>query len=256
MRARFAALVAACVLALPFAAPAQQSAEYPDPILEAGRINARLAMEYLKREQLQVAREKIEKALLQNPKDVTVQLAAGLVYERLLEQKRAEKHFRQALRADAASPEAQNALGAFFCRNRQHARGEDMFLTAARNPLYRTPEVAYTNAGVCARSAGRLERAEQYLRQALAMRSDYPETHVQLAGVLHERGNHLQARAFVDRYLAIAPASAEVLLLGYQIEVAMKDSAAAAGFAGRLRKEFPESAQTRALDDPNRRNRE
>jgi type IV pilus assembly protein PilF len=256
MTPRIAALVAACLLALPATLAAQSTAEPPDPILEAGRINARLAMEYLKREQLLVAREKVEKALLQNPRDVTVQLAAGLVYERLLDKKRAEKHFRQALRADAGSPEAQNALGAFFCRNRQHAKGEDMFLKAAGNPVYRTPEVAYTNAGVCARSAGRLERAEQYLRQALTLSAGYPETYVQLAGVLHERGNHLQARAFIERYLAVAPVSADVLLLGYQIEAAMKDSAAAEGFAARLRKEFPESPQLRALDDLERRNRE
>jgi len=251
MTARVTALLAAWLLALP--AAGQDAAA--DPMHEAGLINARLAMEYLKREQLQVAREKVEKALLQHPRDVTVQLAAGLVYERLLEKKRAEQHFRQALRADASSPEAQNALGAFFCRNRQHARGEEMFLKAAQNPLYRTPEVAYTNAGVCARSAGKLERAEQYLRQALALRSNYPETYVQLAGVAHERGNYLQARAFVERYLAIAPPSPDVLLLGYQIEAAMKDSAAAAGFAERLRKEFPDSAQLRALDDLERRNR-
>ena len=251
MTARIAAILAACLLALPAAAQEQAA----DPMLEAGRINARLAMEYLKREQLLVAREKVEKALLQNPRDVTVQLAAGLVYERLLEKQRAEKHFRQALRADADSPEAQNALGAFFCRNRQHAKGEEMFLKAAQNPVYRTPEVAYTNAGVCARSAGRLERAEQYLRQALALRSDYPETYVQLAGVSHERGSYLQARAFIERYLAIAPPSPDVLLLGYQIEVAMKDPAAAAGFAERLRKEFPASAQLRALDDLERRTR-
>lgn len=252
MMPRLAVLALAWLLAVP--AAAQDSAT--DPLLEAGRINARLAMEYLKREQLLVAREKIEKALVQNPRDVTVQLAAGLVYERLLEQKRAEQHFRQALRADADSPEAQNALGAFLCRNRQHSKGEEMFLKAARNPVYRTPEVAYTNAGVCARSAGRLERAEQYLRRALALSSAYPETYLQLAGVLHERGSHLQARAFVERYLAIAAANPDVLLLGYQIEAAMKDSAAAAGFAGRLRKDFPDSPQLRALDGLERRNQE
>jgi type IV pilus assembly protein PilF len=256
MRPRIAAWVAAGLLALPAAAPAQQPAPPPDPILEAGRINARLAMEYLKREQLLIAREKIEKALLQNPRDTTVQLAAGLVYERLLDKKRAAKHFRLALSADADSPEAQNALGAFFCRNGQHAKGEAMFLKAAGNPIYRTPEVAYTNAGVCARSAGRLERAEQYLRRALTLSSGYPEAYLQLAGVLHERGNDLQARAFVERYLASAPASPDALLLGYQIENAMKDATAAAGFADRLRKEFPESAQLRALESLESRNPE
>ena len=252
MKARFAALAIALMIAAP--AHAQSTAEPPDPILEAGKINARLAIEYMKREQLQAAQEKIEKALVQNPRELSVQLAAGVVYERLLDTNRAEKHFRQALRADAKSPDAQNALGAFLCRHGNHKKGEEMFLKAANNPIYRTPEVSYTNAGVCARSAGELDRAEKYLRQALAVKSVYPETYVQLAGVMHDRGNHLQARAFIERFLATAPATADVLLLGHQIEIALKDRAAAAAFGERLRKEFPGSVQLRVLDDLERRN--
>lgn len=253
MNSRFAALALALILSA--TAQAQSQSEAPDPIIEAGKINARLAMEYLKRDQLQVAQEKVEKALAQNPKDVNVQLAAGLVYERLHEMKRAEKHFRQAVRADASSPEALNALGAFLCRNNEHEKGEEMFYKAAQNPVYRTPYVAYTNAGVCARSAGNLERAEQYLRRALASQVDYPETYAQLAGVLHERGNDLQARAFVERFLAIAPANPDMLLLGHNIEQALKDAGAAEAFSTRLRKEFPNSEQARALADLERRNR-
>lgn len=250
MIARFAALAATLLLAM----PAQAQEQRPDPLLEAGKINARLAMEYLKREQLQVAREKVDKALLQNPKDVNVQLSAGLVYERLHDKKRAEKHFRQALKSDADSPEAQNALGAFLCRNGDHDRGEAMFLKAASNQLYRTPVVAYTNAGVCARSAGDLDRAERYLRQALNMRMDYPETYAQLAGVMYDRGNFLQARAFIERFRTIAPFTADVLLLGHKIELALKDAPAAAVFSERLRKEYPGSEQVRTLDNMERRN--
>ncbi|HWN05876.1 MAG TPA: type IV pilus biogenesis/stability protein PilW [Steroidobacteraceae bacterium] len=239
-----AALLAIAMLTAP---AALSQAASTDPIKEAGRTNARLAMEYLKREQLQVAQDKIEKALVQNPKDVNVQLAAGLVYERLHENRTAEKHFRQAVKISPDSPEAQNALGAYFCRNNQQEKGEEMFLKAAANPLYRTPFVAYTNAGVCARSAGNLEQAERYLRQALTSKVDYPETYAQLAGVLHGRGNNLHARAFVERFLAVAPATPEMLLLGYNIEVAMKDEAAAAAFKARLEKEFPDSEQLRRV---------
>jgi type IV pilus assembly protein PilF len=251
MSARGAAAALAALLALPAAAQVQG----PDPLLEAGRINARLAMEYLKRDQLQVAREKVEKALQQNPKDVSVQLSAGVVYERLRDPDRAEKHFRQALRVDPESPEAQNAFGAFLCRNGHHEKGEEMFVKAALNQLYRTPVVAYTNAGVCARSDGNLERAEQFLRQALETRMEYPETYAQLAGVLHDRGSYLQARAFVQRFLAVAPVTADMLLLGYKIEVALDDRAAAAGFGERLRREFAGTEQVRALDDMERQNR-
>ncbi len=242
--------MSARALALAFAllasAVAGAQAPPPDPMHEAARVNARLAMEYLKRNQLQVAQEKIEKALAQNSHDVNVQLSAGIVYERLLNTKQAEKHFRQAVREDPANPEAQNPRGAFFCRNKPQPKWHAMFAKAAANPLYRTPFVAYTNAGVCARSAGDLEQAERFLRQALAYKADYPETYAQLAGVLHERGSDLQARAFVERYLAVAPATPNMLLLGHNIEVSLKDTSAAAGFRERLTKEFPDSEQARA----------
>jgi type IV pilus assembly protein PilF len=245
---------AAAVIALALAGSALAQSTSPDPTAEAGRINARLAMEYLKRDQLQTAQGKIDKALLQNPKDVNVQLAAGLVYERLKNTKQAEKHFRQAVRSDPNSPEAQNALGAFFCRNKQQAKGEEMFVKAAANPLYRTPFVAYTNAGVCARSAGNLEQAERFLRQALTYQVDYPETFAQLAGVSYDRGSHLQARAFVERFLAIAPATPEMLLLGHNVELALKNDDGAESFKERLQKEFPNSDQARAVDRQAARN--
>jgi type IV pilus assembly protein PilF len=248
------ARAAVLALALLVAAGAQAQTEPPDPIQEAGRINARLAMEYLKRGQLQVAQEKIEKALQQNSKDVNVQLSAGLVYERLNDKRQAEKHFRQAVRSEPNSPEAQNALGAFLCRNNQQAKGQQMFAKAAANPLYRTPYVAYTNAGVCARSAGKLDDAERYLRQSLATGVEYPEAFAQLAGVLHERGRDLQARAFVERYLAAAPATPDMLLLGHNIELALKDDDAAAGFRERLMKEFPNSEQAQAAEKMTGRN--
>lgn len=246
---------AAWLLAALFAAsPAFAQSESLSPAEEAGRINARLAMEYLKRDQLQVAQEKIVKALAQSPRDVNVQLSAGLVYERLRDTKQAEKHFRQAVKADPENPEAQNALGAFLCRNGEHRKGEEMFVKAAANPLYRTPFVAFTNAGVCARSSGDLELAERFLRQALTSQVDYPEMYAQLATVLHERGNDLQARAFVGRYLAVAPAAPGILLLGHKVEKALKDDDAAAAFSERLKKEFPESEQARAVDSQAGRN--
>ena len=217
---------------------------------DAARINARLGIEYMKQGQVAIAREKIDKALQQNPRDPGVQMSAGLLYEQLREPKVAERHYRQALKLEPDNPEAQNALGAFLCRNGQAKQGEEVFLEAARNPLYRTPEVAYTNAGVCARRNGRLDKSEEYLRLAVSQRSQYSEALLQMAGVSFERGNFLQARAFLQRYLGMAPASAEVLLLGYQVEKALGDAAAADDFSGRLRREFPNSPESRILDGP------
>jgi type IV pilus assembly protein PilF len=216
---------------------------------DAAQINARLGVEYMKQGQLAIAREKIDKALQQNPRDPGTQMAAGLLYEQLREVDRAEKHYRLALKYDSDNPEAQNALGAFFCRNGQPKKGEATFLEAARNPLYRTPAVAYTNAGVCARQAGRLDEAEEYLRYAVGQRNPYPEALLQMANVSFERGNYLQARAFLERYLVTTSGTAGVLLLGYQVEMALGSQDGAREYAVRLKDRFPDSPETRTLDD-------
>ncbi|MCU0976717.1 MAG: type IV pilus biogenesis/stability protein PilW [Steroidobacteraceae bacterium] len=216
---------------------------------DAARINVRLGLEYMRQGQLAIAQEKIDKALQQDPRNASVQLGAGLLYEALREPKRAEKHFREAVRLEPRNPEAQNALGAFLCRNGQSRKGETAFLEAANNPIYRTPEVALTNAAVCARKDGRLDKSEEYLRLALARRATYTEALVQMAGVSFERGSLMQARAFLERYLAAAPATADVLLLGYQIESGLGDAAAAARYADRLRTSHAASPETRVVEE-------
>lgn len=238
-----------CVLLLAGGPALAQQSGSGDPMHDAARINARLCIEYMKQGQLAIARDKIDKALQQNPRDPDVQMAAGLLYEQLRDVDKAEKHYRLALSYDSHNPEAQNALGAFFCRNGQPKKGEATFLEAARNPLYRTPEVAYTNAAVCARQAGRLEQAEEYLRLAVSQRNPYPEAMLQMANVSFERRNYLQARAFLERYLVTTPGTAGVLLLGYQIEMALDSPDGAREYAVRLKARFPDSPEARTLDD-------
>lgn len=218
-----------------------------DARMQAAQTNVRLGVEYLKKGEIKIARDKIERALKQQPRDVSVQLAAGLLYERLGESDRAGKHYREALKVDAKSPEAQNAYGSFLCRNGDPERGEAVFIQAATNPLYRTPDIAYANAGTCARGAKRLAEAEGYLRKALAARPNNADVLQQLAGVTFERGNALASRAFVQRYLAAAPANAEVLLLGHRVETQLGDRVAARQFGDRLMREFPASTQASAL---------
>jgi type IV pilus assembly protein PilF len=239
-------LLASLLVAAPVTA---QQSQPIDPRHDAARLNARLGVEYMKQGQLAVAQEKIEKALQQNPRDPGVQLSAGLLHEQLLQPEKAERHYRQALRLAPDNPEAQNSFGAFLCRNGEAKRGEEMFLKAARNPLYRTPEVAYTNAGVCARRNGRLDRSEEYLRLAVSQRAQYPEALLQMAGVSYERGNYLQSRAFLQRYLAAGSGAADSLLLGHQVEKALGDQAAADDFARRLRSQFPDSPEARILNE-------
>jgi type IV pilus assembly protein PilF len=146
-----------------------------------------------------------------------------------------------------------NNAAVFQCRKGDRKRGEELFLQAASSPLYRTPEVAYTNAGQCARADGRLEDAERYYRQALAIRPTLTDPLLQLAEIKQETGVGLQARAFVQRYHEAAPATSASLWLGYCIERDLEDPVAAEDYARRLRMQFPTSVETGQLLEQERK---
>jgi type IV pilus assembly protein PilF len=243
---RLASVVAAAVLALN--APAAGAQEKQADREKAAAINAELAITYLKQDNLRAAREKADRALEQDPRSVQAQMAAGFVYDRLGEDKKAGAHFEQAVKLGGKdNPDTLNNAAVFECRKGNKKRGEELFLRAAASPLYRTPEVAFANAGHCASADGRPKDAERYFREALARRPNMPDPLLALAGIQHEAGNDMQARAFVQRYHEAAPATAQSVWLGYRIERGAGDAAAAEEYARRLRMEFPTSAETAQL---------
>jgi type IV pilus assembly protein PilF len=91
------------------------------------------------------------------------------------------------------------------------------------------------------------DRAERYFRAALEQDRNWGDALFNLADLAHSRGNPLQARAFVQRYLDSGAVSPSILLLGYQVETALGDGVAASSHAERLRREFPQSDEARQL---------
>jgi type IV pilus assembly protein PilF len=103
------------------------------------------------------------------------------------------------------------------------------------------------NAGVCARETGDLVYAERYFNRALAIRPNLTEALLQLGNIAFDRGDASQARDIVQKYLAVNPATPEVLWLGFRVERKLGDATAAAGFARRVQSEFPNSQQAQMM---------
>jgi len=240
--------------ALSLCVPAAGAQEKQSDREKAAAINAELAITYMKQDNLRAAREKADRALEQNSRSPEVQMAAGFVYDRLGEDKKAGGHFEQAVKLGGKdNPDVLNNAAVFQCRKGNKKRGEELFLQAAASPLYRMPEVAFANAGHCARADGRPKDAERYFRQALARNPNMPDPLLSLADIQREAGNNMQARAFVQRYHEAAPATAQSVWLGYRIERGAGDAAAAEEYARRLRMEFPTSAEAAQLLEQERK---
>jgi type IV pilus assembly protein PilF len=219
---------------------------------DAAGYNVQLGLGYLQQGNLAVAKEKLERAQHESPRSPRVHSALGLLYERLGEPKRADEEYRTALRYAPKDPEVANNYAVFLCKSDRTEEGVKYFLEAARNPLYRTPESAYTNIAVCLRAAHRDEEAKQNLQLALTIKPNFAEAAYQLTDLEFQRGHLNDARTALIAYTERFDATPDLLLLGVRIARAMGDRVAAERYARSLRMDFPTSEQARALSDLNR----
>lgn len=214
---------------------------------DAARYNVQLGLSHMQRGELEEARDKLERAVRQDPSLPAAHAAVGILYERVGDNRRAGDHLRRAVRLAPDDPNLLNNYGGFLCRQGERREGIRHFEMAADNAFYRTPEVALTNAGVCARGIPDAEMAETFLRRAIDANRNFTEALLQLADLSLETDRVLQARAFLQRYEAVAVVTPYSLELGRNIELAAGDARAAAEYAERLRREFPTSDEARRL---------
>ena len=155
---------------------------------------------------------------------------------------------RSALRPD--DPDSLNALAVFLCLQKNETtealRYFEKALAVPLSKTYSNKAMVYTNAGVCAKRVD-MDKAESYLRSALDADPNFSPALLQLADVAFSRSNYLQSRAFLERFLAASPATPDALWLGYRVENALGEASAARAYGERLKKEFPESVETRLL---------
>lgn len=213
----------------------------------ASDINMELAIDYYRKGKLAEAKEKIDRAVDQNPRNAKALALAGLLYDRLGEDKKADGYFERAMSVDNKDPEILNNYATYLCQKKRYERGEKLALQAAADPLYRTPETAYVNAGNCARGRGDPKVAEDSYRKALARRPRNSEALYQMTDLEFHNKRYLQARAFLERFVETRQTNASSLWLGWRIERALGNAGAMKTYSQRLKVEYPQSAETREL---------
>ncbi len=216
-------------------------------INSAAYINVQLGVGYMKEGNYGIALSKLKKALAQNPNLAITHSTIAVLYERLGENSVAESHYQRSIELDANDARLRNNYGQFLCKHHNELQGIKQFDIAASNPLYQTPFMPLTNAGLCAIRINEDVMAENYLRRALEKNSRMVPA---LSGMLQlsvKQGKHLQGKAYLQRYTALAKHNADTLWSGYQIEKHLGDKQAAANYAVRLKSRFPDSAQTKLL---------
>lgn len=221
---------------------------------DAAVANMNLGAGYLRQGRMDLAIERLQRALVQNPRLVEAHSTIALAYDQIGSLTDAENHYRRATQLEPTNGTAANAYAVFLCRQDRWLEAEPFFKRAADNPTYATPEVALTNAGICARGAGANEQAAANFRAALARNPNYGDALLNMLELSYDDGNYIQARAFVQRYLAALPPSAPVLWLCFNVERELGDMQAADRCASQLRAGFQGSPERAQLEEQQRRN--
>lgn len=253
MKRRAAAIAAAMLLAAGCVTEPEPGSLPPrakPDMAEASRLNTDLAVDYVRKGQDEAAIDKLRRALEQNPANATAHATYAIVLGRRGDATNADVEFRRAL-ALQEDPATRNNYGAFLCGQKRFADAEAMFMKAAQDKTYRQPEVAWSNAGQCARRIPDLAKSDRYFREALRVRPDFPEALAQMSWIALQSKDYLRARAFLQRYEKVGKPTPETLWIGAQTESALGDTAAAQDYANRLREQFPEfDESTRSLQAP------
>ncbi|MBL8526281.1 MAG: type IV pilus biogenesis/stability protein PilW [Burkholderiales bacterium] len=247
-------LVLLCVLAAcagqpkaPTSLNPPQPAGKPASPQERARIHTELAALYYSRGNHGVALQESMVAIEADPQYGPAYNVLGLVQMELKEDTAADRSFQQALAINPNDSEANNNYGWFLCNRGREKEAIAYFLAAVRNPLYQTPGLAYTNAGVCSLKLGQDNEAESYLLQALKLQPGQPRALQALAEVHYRRGDYSGAKQLVGRFLEVAQPTPEVLWLGVLSARQLGDRNAEASYGTQLRRRFPDSKEALTL---------
>lgn len=211
--------------------------------VRASKVNVELGLGYYRQNNMELASQKLNKALRQDPDSAIAHFAFAILQERLLQLDKAEHHYKRATQLDSDDSEIANGYGAFLCNNKREAESEKYFLTALEDPLYKTPEFAYTNAATCLLRIDQRESAKEYLRKALAARSNFPSALIKMAKFVFDDEDYTGAKLFLDRYHRVAEPTAGSLWLAIRTELQMDSNRDVNELSEKLKTSFPDSEE-------------
>ncbi len=179
-----------------------------------------------------------------DPNNAQAQELLALLYQQNGQQNLAAASFEKALALNPESASLLNNYANFQCHRKNYALAFESFDRAANLASNAHPEIALTNAGLCALRSGDRSVAKNYFQQAIEIRADQPVALYQLARLSLDEGNPVAANSWLEQFLNHYPHTAKTLLLGAAIEHRLGNPLGVADYVEKLRSGFPSSSET------------
>ena len=189
---------------------------------EVATANVNLAAEYFRLGRMEDALRSAKKAVNADSDSASANSLLALIYQQLEESSLADEYFAKAVDVVAHDSSEygmiHNNYGVFLCQKGMLLDAEEHFLLAAKNKMYRTPESAFENAGLCAIKANKVKLAEEYFGKSLALAPNMSRSLVELAKIYYRAEKYQLAREYIQRYLASHTGDAGILFFAQEIE--------------------------------------
>ena len=214
-------------------------------------LNVTMGIGYMEQGRYDVAMEKLEKAIREDPALPEAYVAMARLYRLLNKPDVADEYFARALRLAGSRPDILTDYGIYLCQAGQWEQAEASFARAIADASFARPEYAHTAAGRCALRARNNQRAKEHFAAALAISPFYQPALRDLAHLSYETGNYSVAQGMVERYMRAVPSpDADMLYLAVLVYRALGRFEQAQHYRGELLRLFPGSAQAARLQGP------
>lgn len=211
-------------------------------------VHTELALGYLKRGQKKTALHELHQALEISPSHSQSNYVMAMLQTQLDRPEKANQYYHRALQSEPDNAVAAHDYGIFLCRRGRVEQAMDYFQRALDNPLYERKTLTRLRMGGCLMRIRTDRRgAEPYFREVLEVDPRVPSALYYMADIAYAREDYLSARAYIERYFAVAPETPESLLLAVKIETRLDSAEIARHYAQRLRKQFASSDEAAQL---------
>ncbi len=204
-----------------------------------------LGVRYLSMNKLEVAKENLERVLSMDSNNVQAHNALGFLYEKIEKYPEARTHYQTAFKLAPDDLSIQNNFGRFLCERREFDQGMELLGKAIANLLNDRLWLALTNAGLCQSGMGQQQKAKAYFKQALQVNSNYAPALLEMQKISYQNREYWLAKNYLQRYVSLAPQTAESLWIAIQTERALGNYGLANEYHNELLEKFPLSNQAR-----------
>ncbi|MBI5739936.1 MAG: tetratricopeptide repeat protein [Nitrospirae bacterium] len=165
----------------------------------------KLGYSYFNKGQLNEAYLEFQKAILLNPDNKEALNQLGYINALYKKYDEAISFYKRAIKADPAYAEAMNNLGVLYVEMENWDEALGYFRAALNNPLYRSPEKAYTSMGYVHYRKEEYTLAEKALKDALMRNPVYPVANHTLGLVYVKLGDDSAAIEEFKKAIGIMP---------------------------------------------------